>query len=90
MVKLKKVFATCLVAASIITTSQSAFATDGQADTMDTALALNPHFFGYHTIYDNEDVDWFVYTNNSGTMHNGADFELHSPAGYNYNLYMRS
>ncbi|RJX41096.1 hypothetical protein D3P09_03575 [Paenibacillus pinisoli] len=66
----------------------SAFAYDGWADSLPTAYQLQAPIFGVSTFIDSPaDVDWFSWTNDSGTA-KAVTGTLTSPSGKNYDLIM--
>ncbi|TQR38596.1 hypothetical protein [Brevibacillus brevis] len=78
-----KKFMTLGAVVSVLTFgSQAAFASDGWADSKETAHAINDGGSFFQTISDSTDVDWYVYRNNSDKSN--WVFELQSPAGINY------
>lgn len=84
MKKLKKALPLGVLSFSLFG-AQSAFASDGVADTRETAIPISPGFI-YHTIADSTDVDWFTWTNNTGVELSNWIATLYSPAGVNYDL----
>ncbi|MFF2887864.1 hypothetical protein [Paenibacillus sp. NPDC057967] len=66
----------------------SAFAYDGWADSLPTAYQLQAPILGISTYIDSPaDVDWFSWTNNTGSR-KSFEGKLISPNGKNYDLVM--
>jgi hypothetical protein len=78
-----------ILAASMLVGMPSAFASDGFADTPETAVPTGPGGVHLYTISDSTDVDWYSWTNNTGQTLSNFSVELTSPAGYNYDLLFR-
>ena len=66
--------------------TQSAFASDGVADSRSTAITLNPGSAALQTISDGTDVDYFTWTNTTGQTIGSGSFFLYNPTGRNYDL----
>ena len=62
--------------------SQAAFASDGWADTKETAQVIHAGGSFFQTISDSTDVDWYYWKNDSDKIN--WVFELQSPTGVNY------
>ncbi|MBV6717316.1 hypothetical protein PC41400_27185 [Paenibacillus chitinolyticus] len=85
MFKLKKIVPALVVTASLLLSSQSAFAVSGLADTRSEALNVYPNTDYTWTLDTAADEDWFYWTNStSSTQYLSGS--LLSPAGKNYNL----
>ena len=82
--KLKKKLATLLLTGALtLSVASSAFALSGWADTQATAITLQPGVSVFQPISDSTDVDWYSWTNNTGSM-KSLVLELFSPSGLNY------
>lgn len=66
--------------------AQSAFASDGVADSRSTAITINPGSAAIQTISDSTDVDYFTWVNTTGQTISSGTFYLYNPSGMNYDL----
>ncbi|MEW9699992.1 hypothetical protein [Paenibacillus sp. SI8] len=66
--------------------AQSAFASDGVADSRSTAITLAPGNAALQTISDSSDVDYFKWTNTTGTTIGSGSVYLYNPTGLNFDL----
>ncbi|WP_426451659.1 hypothetical protein ACP26L_06150 [Paenibacillus sp. S-38] len=81
----KKVFSTSILAAALLMGAQSAFASDGIADSRSTATLLPIDSAAVGTISDSTDVDYFYWTNNTGSDVSWGEITLY-PGSRNYDI----
>lgn len=86
MLKLKKTLPALLVTASLLISSQSAFATTGYGDDISYPMAAYPNTTQNNQKIDSPtDVDWYAYTNNTGSPKSIAGY-VKPPANKNYDV----
>jgi len=82
----KKIITISLALSLSLTGAASAFAYDGWADSTDTAYQLGAPIFGVSTVIDQiYDLDWYSWTNNTGSSKELAA-TLQSPDGLKYDF----